>query len=63
MPNIEKALRRDKKERNRRKHGRDGDSVKLIPELQQKRRDEIIKKHRDQAIKRRRRHKEELHNG
>jgi hypothetical protein len=55
MPNIEKALRREKKIKNKRKHGRDGDSVKLILRIQQKRRDEILKKLRKQ--------KEEIRNG
>ncbi len=63
MASIEKALRRDKKIRNKRKHGRDGDSVKLIQEIQIKRREELIKKKREQAIKRRRKQKQEQHNG
>ena len=63
MASIEKALRRDKKIRNKRKHGRDGDSVFLIQEVQQKRREQIIKKNRDQSIKKRRKQKEEQHGG
>ncbi len=63
MPSIEKALRRERKEKNRRKHGRDGDSVKLIQEIQQKRREKIMKKNRDKAIKKRRKRKESTQNG
>lgn len=63
MPKLENALRRDEKKRNKIKHGRDGDSVKLILEIQQKRREEIMKKKRDQAIKKRRKQKEEQRNG
>ena len=63
MPSIEKALRRDRKEKNRRKHGRDGDSVFLIQDIQQKRRDAIIKKNRDQSIKRKRKQKQEQRGG
>jgi hypothetical protein len=48
MPNIERAARRDRKEKNKRKHGRDGDSVFLIQEIQKKRRDQLIKKQRKQ---------------
>ncbi len=48
MPNIEKALRREKKEKNRRKMGRDGDGVFLIQEIQKKRSDQIRKKQRKQ---------------
>ena len=53
MPNIEKALRREKKERNRRKMGRDGDSVFLIQEVQRKRSDLLRKKQRRQKEERR----------
>lgn len=46
MPNIEKALRRDRKEKNRRKMGRDGDSVFLIQEIQRKRHAQLRRKQR-----------------
>jgi len=46
MPNIYKAERRDRKRKNKRKHGRDGDSVFLIQEIQRKRRDELLRKKR-----------------
>ena len=55
MPTLEKALRRDKKRQSKRKHGRDGDSVFLLQEIQKKRRDQLIKKKRKQ--------KEEQRNG
>ena len=63
MPNIEKALRREKKEQSRRKMGRSGDSVFLIQEVQKKRADQLKKKKRDKAIKSRRKRKEESRNG
>jgi hypothetical protein len=47
MPAIDKALRRENKRRKEKYgHQRDGDSVKHIQRLQQKRRDQILKKKR-----------------
>ena len=47
MPSIDKALRREhKRKKDRYGHQRDGDSVKTIQRLQQKRRDQILRKKR-----------------
>ena len=44
---LDKSLRRERKrKKNRYGHTRDGDSVKVIQKIQQKRRDQIIKKKR-----------------
>lgn len=47
MPAIDKAMRREhKRKKERYGHQRDGDSVKHIQRIQQKRRDQILQKRR-----------------